>query len=81
MPARPGAKMAPSPGSDGKGITRLATVEDMERIESLTLEDFEVDVSKVEVPETQPDERLSESQIDAAVERFIASLKEEGRTR
>ena len=73
--------MAPSPGRDSKGITRLATVEDMERIESLTLEDFELDVSKVEVPETQPDERLSESQIYNAVERFIASLKEEGRIR
>lgn len=54
---------------------------DLERIENLTLEDFAVDVSKVEVPETQPGrERLSEPQMDAVVESFLASLNE-GRTR
>jgi len=74
------AKMTLSPGGDAKGVTRVATVEDLERIENLTLEDFAVDVSKVEVPETQPGERLSEPQMDAVVESFLASLNE-GRTR
>jgi type IV secretion system protein VirD4 len=80
-PARPDVKMAPSPGGDAKGVTRVATVEDLERIESLTLEDFEADLSKVEVPETQPGERLSEPQMEAVVESLLATLKEGGRAR
>ncbi len=74
------AKMTLSPGGDAKGVTRVATVQDLERIESLTLEDFDADLSKVEVPVTQPGERLSEPQMEAVVESLLATLKE-GRTR
>jgi hypothetical protein len=45
------------------------------------LEDFAVDFSKEEIPETEPGERLSEQQMGSAVESFLASLQSEGRTR
>jgi type IV secretion system protein VirD4 len=52
--------------------TREATIEDVDRIESLTLEDFAADFSKVELP----DGPLSEGDLSRAVESFIDSLKE-----
>src|SRR6266513_2022057 len=54
--------------------TREATVEDIERIESLTLEDFETDFSKVKIPDHEgpvPDEELH-----SAAERFVDALRE-----
>lgn len=72
-------------GLSGSGevapATRAAKLEDVDRIETLTLEDFAVDFSNVEIPETQPGERLTEEQLDTAVESFLASLKDEGRSR
>jgi type IV secretion system protein VirD4 len=61
--------------------TRIATQADLDRIETLTLEDFAVDFSKVEVPETQPGERLNEQEMLQVVDGFLATLKDEGRTR
>jgi type IV secretion system protein VirD4 len=60
---------------------REATIEDIDRIESLTLEDFAADFSQVELPATEPGERMSEQDLGAAVESFLASLKGDGRTR
>jgi len=41
----------------------------------LTLEDFDVDFSKVVLPEKAPGERMTAQEMDVAVESFIAGLK------
>jgi type IV secretion system protein VirD4 len=55
--------------------TRAATMEDIERIDELQLEDFDVDFSKVVLPEKAPGERMTAQEMDVAVESFIAGLK------
>ena len=70
-----GTSAEPTPSTHG------ATPADLDRIETLTLEDFAVDFSKVAMPQTNPGERLTEQQLDVAVESFLASLEDEGRTR
>jgi len=52
--------------------TREATLQDVERIESLTLDDFAADFSKVELPEGP----LTEGDLSRAVSSFLDSLKE-----
>jgi len=69
-----GGLVEPAPTS------REATVEDLENIESLTLEDFATDFSGVQLPETAPGERLSEAEMDDAVASFMNSLRD-GRER
>src|SRR5579863_2670264 len=54
---------------------REATVEDIDRLESLTLEDFDVDLKNVKIPEKPPGERLSSEELNAAVDSFLESLK------
>jgi len=67
--------------ADAGPTTRAATLEDLDRLETLTLDDFEVDFSRIEMPATAPGERLSDRDLDAAVESFLSSLKGEERTR
>jgi type IV secretion system protein VirD4 len=55
--------------------TREATVDDLDRLESLTLEDFDVDLSRVKMPEKPPGERLTQDELNTAVESFLDSLK------
>jgi len=55
---------------------REATVEDIDRIDSLTLEDFDVDFARVQIPEKPPDERLSSEELHSAVDSFLNSLRE-----
>jgi type IV secretion system protein VirD4 len=59
----------------GKPRTRRATLEEMERIEELTLQDIALTVGKIDVPEKAPGERMTAEEMDAAVESFIAGLK------
>ena len=54
-------------------VAREATTEDIERIESLTLEDFAADFSAVELP---TEGRMSEDQMKDAVESFLDTLRE-----
>ena len=61
--------------------TREATLADLDRLQTLTLDDFETDFSHVEMPVMEPGERLSDAQLDAAVESVLASLRGEERTR
>lgn len=68
-------------GTDSTPVTRAATMDDLDRLETLTLEDLAVDVSAVQIPSTAPGERLSERQLDAAVDSFLASLQGSGRER
>jgi type IV secretion system protein VirD4 len=52
---------------------REATFKDIERIESLTLEDFETDFSKVQIPDKEGP--LSQGEMKIAVESFLTSLE------
>ena len=54
-------------------VERDATTDDIERIESLTLEDFAADFSAVELP---TEGRMSEDQMKDAVESFLETLRE-----
>ena len=54
-------------------IEREATAEDIERIESLTLEDFAADFSAIELP---TEGTMSKDQMRGAVESFLATLRE-----
>jgi predicted methyltransferase MtxX (methanogen marker protein 4) len=50
-------------------------VDDIDRLESLTLEDFDVDLSRVKIPEKAPGERLTSEELNTAVDGFLESLK------
>jgi hypothetical protein len=52
---------------------RDATVADVERIDSLTLDDFEVDLSKIEFPDH--DGPLSDAEMTKAVASFLNTLE------
>jgi type IV secretion system protein VirD4 len=54
-------------------VIRDATVKDVERIESLTLEDFATDFSKVPIPDREGP--MSEPEMKAAVDVFLDSLE------
>lgn len=56
--------------------TRKATVEDLERIDSLTLDDFAVDWSRVEIPQKPEGERLTSEELHRAVESFLETIRE-----
>jgi len=56
--------------------TRKATIEDLERIDSLTLDDFAVDWSRVEIPDKPEGERLTSEELHRAVESFLATIHE-----
>jgi hypothetical protein len=51
-----------------------ATPADVERIESLTEEDFEIDFSKVQIPEHEG-RRLSDGELIAAADSFVNALR------
>lgn len=53
--------------------TREATLEDIEHIDSLTLEDFAVDFDKVQLPDSG---KLTEQELNTAVESFLSTLRE-----
>src|SRR5207302_2123917 len=63
---------APGPKKE-EGVIREGTVADVERIETLTLEDFATDFSKVRIPDQ--DGPLSEAEMKVAVESFLVSLE------
>ena len=71
-PDAPDLKAAPVP-EPGGADTREATIEDIERIEELKLEDFATDFSEVKLPDA---ERLTEEDLGVAVESFLSSLRE-----
>jgi type IV secretion system protein VirD4 len=55
--------------------SRAATLADLDRMESLTLEDFAADFSRVQVPEKPPGERLISQELQAAVDSFLETLR------
>jgi type IV secretion system protein VirD4 len=88
------SRETPPAASDARGVnrslngiaesvpaTRTATLADLDQIETLTLEDFAADFSRIEIPATAAGERLSEGTLDGVVDSFLASLKDDGRSR
>ena len=68
------AAVAPSGAFDSvASATREATIDDINRIDSLTLEDFAADFSQVKFPESGP---LTDDDLKGAVASFITSLRE-----
>ena len=72
QPARQVAEEAPEIAP----VMREATVEDIDRLESITLEDFDVDFDRVTIPEKPDGERLSSQELQSAVESFLGTLRE-----
>lgn len=66
---------APVPPQKEEVVTREATAEDIERIETLTLEDFAADFSKVPIPDKEGP--LSDGEIKIAADAFLKALERE----
>ena len=66
----------PPPQRPPRRRSRRATPQDIERIDELKLEDFDVDLSRVELPQKAEGERLTTQELDSAVESFLSALQE-----
>ncbi len=55
---------------------RDATIDDIDRLDSLRLEDFDVDFSHVKLPEKAEGERMTPEELRQAAEDFLATLRE-----
>ena len=58
-----------------KAVFREATMEDIDRLESLTLEDFAAPLGEIELPAKAEGERLTAEEMNAAVEQFLQTLQ------
>jgi type IV secretion system protein VirD4 len=72
QPARKVADDTP----DVPPVAREATVEDIDRLESLTLEDFDLDFDRVDVPDKSEGERMTSKELNTAVESFLDTLRD-----
>ena len=74
--ASPAESTTPEAALGGEVVDKVreATVEDIDRLESLTLEDFAVDFDKVQLPDR---DKLTEQELTTAVDRFLATLREQ----
>ena len=54
---------------------RPATAEDIERIDELTLNDFDIDFDRVVLPQKAEGERLTSEELRAAVDSFLETLR------
>ena len=66
------------PGTDDAAlaaVTREATMQDIDRIESIGLEELGIDAGKVRLPEKAEGERLTDEELRTAAESFLASLR------
>jgi type IV secretion system protein VirD4 len=66
------SEVPPRPKKSEDEVVRDATVKDIENIDSLTLEDFATDFSKVQIPDKEGP--LSGPEMDLAVDSFLGSL-------
>jgi type IV secretion system protein VirD4 len=75
---RPEAPLEASPLSvrSAPPLIREATDADIERIDDLTLDDFDIDFSRVELPDKSEGERLTADELNDAVESFLTTLRE-----
>ena len=79
-PAEPAGEIGPAALADAAPreaapVSREGTMEDIDRIDSLTFEDFDVDLRSVKIPEKPAGERLTSDELNAAVDSFLESLK------
>jgi type IV secretion system protein VirD4 len=56
-------------------VIREATLEDIERLDSIKLEEFAADFSSIEIPEKAEGERLTSAELHTAVDSFLESLR------
>lgn len=76
----PSVPLPAQPVSEGfefealKPKTRAPTARDIERIEELTTQDFDIDFDSVILPKKSEGERLTTEELDTAVESFICAL-------
>jgi type IV secretion system protein VirD4 len=77
----PSAPQAPSdstprePALDARPATREATAADIDRLESLKLEDFAADLGNIKLPQKAEGERLTSEELNVAVESFLDTLR------
>lgn len=71
----PDSAPAPAPAPVQAEVTREATMEDLQRIDELTLEDFAVDFDRVQIPNKPAGERMTPQEMNAAVDSFLAALR------
>jgi type IV secretion system protein VirD4 len=64
------------PEAPAAAVTREGTVQDIERLDSLKLEDFAAPLDEVTLPQKAEGERLTEEEMHAAVEGFLQTLRE-----
>jgi type IV secretion system protein VirD4 len=57
-------------------VVREATLADIDRIGSLTLDDFAADFDKVQLPDKAEGERMTSEELKVAAESFLATLRE-----
>ena len=73
---------APPPAAEAPSVAqpaprqRATTPEDLEHLDELTLEDFEIDFDHVVLPEKAEGERFTKAELDVAVDSFINALRE-----
>jgi type IV secretion system protein VirD4 len=67
--------LPPDPAPAPTVASREAIPADIDRLESLTLEDFAVDFGRVPLPEKAGGERLTSEELQAAVESFLGTLR------
>jgi type IV secretion system protein VirD4 len=72
--AAPAAMSTAKPPRRRRG--RRATQQEIAHIEELAIEDFDVDLDQVVLPQKADGERLTKDELDAAVESFVAALRE-----
>jgi type IV secretion system protein VirD4 len=58
-----------------KPATRAATVTDIDRLDTLKLEDFAADFDRVHLPQKPAGERLTSEELETAVESFLETLR------
>ena len=75
MPATTDAIGAAGTTAGATPVYREATMEDIDRLDSLTLEDFEAPLSEIELPAKAPGERLTAEEMNVAVAQFLQSLE------
>lgn len=69
---QPVSASAPAVGAEAREVkTRDATLEDLDRIKDLTLEDFDIDVEQIALPLNEP---VSEFDLQRAADEFLAHL-------
>jgi len=71
----PPAESRPREVPEVHPAAREATVADIDRLDSLTLDDFAVDFDRVKIPQKADGERLTAEEMNAVVANFVDTLK------